>query len=180
MKVQLIRAGVGGITETDVSLATTSNAVVLGFSVRPETKASELARGEGVEIKTYTVIYEMIDDIHAALLGLLKPIQREDVIGRLEVLDVFNNTKEGRIAGGRITEGRMETNCPVRVYRDDVLIHSGQLNSLRRFKDDVASVPSGQECGFRLTNYSDLRTGDLIEAVHRYEEDPTLERAGRA
>ena len=180
VKVQLIRAGVGGITETDVSLATTSNAVVLGFSVRPETKASELARGEGVEIKTYTVIYDLIDDIHAALLGLLKPIQREDVIGRLEVLDVFNNTKEGRIAGGRITEGRMETNCPVRVYRDDVLIHSGQLNSLRRFKDDVASVPSGQECGFRLTNYSDLRTGDLIEAVHRYEEDPTLERAGRA
>ena len=180
VKVNLIRAGVGGITETDVSLATTSNAVVIGFNVRAETKAADLARGEGVEIKTYTIIYELIDDIHAALLGMLKPIQREDVIGRLEVLDVFNNTKEGRIAGGRITDGRMETNCPVRVYRDDVLIHSGQLNSLRRFKDDVATVLSGQECGFRLANYNDLRTGDLIEAVHRYEEAPTLERSGRA
>ncbi len=180
VKVLLIRAGVGGITETDVSLATTSNAVVIGFNVRPETKASDLARGEGVEIKSYTIIYELIDDIHAALLGMLKPILREEVIGRLEVLDVFNNTKEGRIAGGRITDGRMESNCPVRVYRDDVLIHSGQLNSLRRFKDDVATVQSGQECGFRLENYNDLRTGDLIEAVNRYEEAPTLERSGRA
>ena len=95
MGVHLIRAGVGGITETDVSLATTSNAVVIGFNVRPETKATDLARGEGVEIKTYNIIYELIDDIHAALLGMLKPILREEVIGRLEVLDVFNNTKEG-------------------------------------------------------------------------------------
>ena len=180
IRVDLIRAGVGGITETDVSLATTSNAVVIGFNVRPEAKALELGRGEGVEIKTYTVIYELIDDIHAALLGMLKPVMREEVIGRLEVLDVFNATKEGRIAGGQITDGRMDSNCPVRVYRDDVLIHTGQLNSLRRFKDDVASVQSGQECGFRIANFTDLRSGDLVEAFNRFEESPTLERAGRS
>lgn len=180
VRVSLIRAGVGGITETDVTLAATSEAVVIGFNVRPETKASELGRNEGVEVKTYTVIYELIDDIHAALLGMLKPVMREEVIGHLEVLDVFNATKEGRIAGGTITDGRMESNCAVRVYRDDVLIHSGSLNSLRRFKDDVATVQSGQECGFRIANFSDLRTGDLVEAYTRIEEAPTLERSGRA
>jgi translation initiation factor IF-2 len=180
IRVNVIRAGVGGITETDVSLAATSNAVVIGFNVRPESKASELGRSEGVDIKTYTIIYELVDDVHNALQGMLKPVMREEVIGHVEVRDVFTDSKEGRIAGGYVTDGRLERNCPVRVYRDDVLLHSGQLNSLRRFKDDVAAVQSGYECGFRIANFSDLRQGDLVEAFQRVEEAATLGRAGRA
>jgi translation initiation factor IF-2 len=180
IRVQVIRGGIGGITETDVSLAATSNAVVIGFNVRPETKAADLARAEGVDLKTYTIIYELLDDVHASLQGLLKPTVREEVIGHLEVRDVFSTTKEGRIAGGYVTDGRVERNVPVRVYRDNVVIHTGMLNSLRRFKDDVASVQSGFECGFRIANFNDLRQGDQIEAFMRIEEAPTLERAGRS
>ncbi len=180
VRVNVIRAGVGGITETDVALAATSNAVVIGFNVRPESKAADQARQDGVDLKTYTVIYELVDDVHAALQGLLKPVVREEVIGHMEVRDVFTNTRDGRIGGGYITDGRIERNAPVRVYRDNVVIHTGQLNSLRRFKDDVSSVQQGFECGFRVANFSDLRTGDLVEAFVRVEEQPTLERAGRA
>ena len=170
----------GGITETDVNLAASSNAVVLGFNVRPESKASELARTEGVDINSYTINYELIDDIHAALHGLLKPVVREEIIGHMEVRDVFSTTKEGRIAGGYVTDGRLERNVPVRVYRNDVIIHTGMLNSLRRFKDDVASVQSGYECGFRVANFNDLQAGDQIEAFMRVEEAPKLARAGRS
>jgi translation initiation factor IF-2 len=180
IRVEVIRAGVGGITETDVSLAATSNAVVIGFNVRPETKAGDLARDEGVDLKTYTIIYELVDDVHAALQGLLKPTVREEVIGHLEVRDVFSTTKDGRIAGGYVVDGRLERNVPVRVYRDDVVIHTGMLNSLRRFKDDVSSVQSGFECGFRIANFNDLREGDHIEAFMRIEEAPKLQRAGRS
>jgi translation initiation factor IF-2 len=180
IRVAVLRAGVGGITETDVSLAATSNAVVIGFNVRPEAKASDLARADGVDLKMYTIIYELVDDVHAALQGLLKPVVREEVIGHMEVRDVFSTTKDGRIAGGYVTSGRVERNTPVRVYRDDVIIHTGALNSLRRFKDDVASVQSGYECGFRVANFNDLRQGDQIEAFMRVEEAPKLERAGRS
>jgi translation initiation factor IF-2 len=180
IRVNVIRAGVGGITETDVNLAATSNAVVIGFNVRAETKAGELARSDGVDIKTYTIIYELVDDVHAALQGLLKPTVREEVIGHLEVRDVFSTTKDGRIGGGYVTDGRLERNVPVRVYRDDVIVFTGMLNSLRRFKDDVASVQSGFECGFRVANFNDLRTGDHIEAFMRVEEAPKLQRAGRS
>lgn len=180
VEVQLIRAGVGGITETDVSLAATSNAVVIGFNVRPELKASDLARNEGIDLKTYTIIYELINDVHAALEGMLKPIVREEVMGHAEIRDVFSVTKEGRIGGGYLTEGKIDRENLVRVYRDNVLIHSGNLNSLRRFKDDVGSVQSGQEFGFRVANFNDLRSGDVLEAVIRVEEKPTLERAGRS
>ncbi|HKJ00748.1 MAG TPA: translation initiation factor IF-2 [bacterium] len=180
IRVNVIRAGVGGITETDVNLAATSNAVVIGFNVRAETKAGDLARSEGVDIKAYTIIYELLDDVHAALQGLLKPVVREEVIGHMEVRDVFSTTKDGRIAGGYVTDGRMERNVPVRVYRDDVIIHTGMLNSLRRFKDDVPTVQSGFECGFRVANFNDLRQGDQIEAFMRVEEAAKLERAGRS
>jgi translation initiation factor IF-2 len=180
IRVYVIRAGVGGITETDVNLAATSNAVVIGFNVRPEAKAAEQARQEGVDVKTYTIIYELMDDVHAALQGLLKPVVREEVIGHMEVRDVFSPTKEGRIGGGYVTDGRLERNTPVRLYRDNVIIHTGSLNSLRRFKDDVATVQSGYECGFRVTNFNDLREGDIVEAFMRVEEAPRLERAGRS
>ena len=180
IRVEIIRAGVGGITETDVSLAATSDAIVLGFNVRPGPKAGELSRSEGVDVKTYTIIYELVDDIHAAMQGMLKPISREEVIGQVEVKDVFGTTKEGRIAGGIITEGKLERDAYIRVYRDNVVIHNGTLNSLRRFKDDVKEVQVGQECGFRIANFQDLQQGDLLEAYVRVEEVPTLERAGRS
>jgi translation initiation factor IF-2 len=178
--VEIIRAGVGGITETDVSLAATSDAVVIGFSVRPEAKASELARSEGVEIKLYTIIYELIDDVHAGLQGLLKPVVKEEVIGHCEVREVFNLSREGQIAGGYVTDGHIERTSQVRVFRDNVLVHTGAIGGLRRFKDDVAQVQSGYECGVRLANYNDVKPGDLIEAFIRVEEAATLERAGRA
>ncbi len=180
VKVEVIRAGVGGITETDVSLAATSDAVVIGFSVRPEVKAGDLARNEGVDVKTYTVIYELINDVRDALQGMLKPIVREEVVGHAEVKEVFTQTREGRIAGGVLTDGKLERNSLVRLYRDNVLVHTGALNSLRRFKDDVSSVAPGQEFGFRVANVNDIQPGDQLEAFVRIEEQPTLERAARS
>ena len=177
VRVAFIRAGVGGITETDVNLAGTSDAVVLGFSVRPESKAAELARSEGIEIKTYTVIYDMINDIHDALEGMLKPIQREEIIGHCEVRQVFSTTKDIKIAGGYITDGRVDRNSMVRLYRNDVLTHTGAIQTLRRFKDDVQNVQSGYECGVRIENFNDLQEGDLIEAFIVVEEVAKLERA---
>jgi len=179
-RVQILRAGVGGITETDVALAATSNAVVIGFNVRPEVKAADLSRSEGVEVKTYTIIYELINDVHDALVGLLKPITREEVVGHAEIKGVFSVTKAGRIAGGIVTSGKLERNSLVRLYRNNVLLHSGTLNSLRRFKDDVNSVQPGQEFGFMLANYTDIQEGDLLEVFVRIEETPTLERGGRS
>jgi len=179
IKLRIIRSGAGAISEGDVLLAAASNAVVIGFNVRPEVKAADLARSDGVDLKTYTIIYELVDDVHSALQGLLKPTLREEIIGHIEVRDVFSSTKDGRIAGGNVTDGRVERNTPVRVYRDNVIIHTGMLNSLRRFKDDVSSVQSGFECGFRIANFNDLREGDQIEAFLRIEEAPKLERAGR-
>jgi len=179
-KVEMIRAGVGGVTETDVSLAATTNAVVVGFNVRSDNKAAEQALGEGVEIKLYTVIYELINDVRDALQGLLKPIIREEIIGHGEVREVFSVSKEGQIAGSFIKDGRLERNGLVRLYRDDVLIHSGTLGSLRRFKDDVQQVAAGYECGLRISNCTDIRVGDIIEAYENVEEAQVLEESGRA
>jgi translation initiation factor IF-2 len=180
VRTEIIRAGVGGITETDVSLAGTSDAVVIGFNVRPEAKAAELARSEGVEIKPYTIIYELIDDVRASLTGMLKPVVREEISGHCEVRQVFNLSKEGQIAGGYIVDGKLERTSQVRVYRDNVIIHSGQVQTLRRFKDDVANVQSGFECGVRVQGFNDFKAGDLIEAFVRVEEKAKLEHAGRA
>ena len=178
-KVEIIRAGVGGLTETDVSLAATTNAVVVGFNVRADNKAAEQALGEGVEIKLYTIIYELINEVRDALQGMLKPIIREEIIGHGEVREVFSVSKEGQIAGSFIKDGRLERNGLVRLYRDDVLIHSGTLGSLRRFKDDVQQVAAGYECGLRISNCTDIRVGDLIEAYQNVEEAQVLEESGR-
>jgi translation initiation factor IF-2 len=177
--VEILRAGVGGITETDVGLAATSDAVVIGFAVRPEAKAAELARSEGVDIKLYTIIYQLIDDVHASLQGLLRPVVREEVIGHCEVRQVFHLSREGQIAGAYVTDGRVERNSQVRVFRDNVLVHTGPIGTLRRFKDDVSQVQSGFECGLRIANFNDVKQGDLIEAFVRVEEAPKLERAGQ-
>ena len=180
VRIEFVRSGIGGITETDVSLAASTDAVVIGFNVRSEAKATELARGEGVDVKTYTIIYELIDDMHAALQGMLKPIVREEIIGHCEVRQVFNMSREGAVAGGYVTDGRLERNSQVRLYRNNVVVHTGQIQGLRRFKDDVSNVQQGYECGVRLLNFNDLKEGDLIEAFIKVEEAATLQRAGRA
>ncbi|MDH5750967.1 MAG: translation initiation factor IF-2, partial [Deltaproteobacteria bacterium] len=152
----------------------------IGFNVRPEAKASELARNDGVDVKTYTVIYDLINDIHSALEGMLKPVIREEVVGQGEIKSVFSSSKAGRIAGGILNEGKLEKTHQIRLYRDNVLIHSGTLASLRRFKDDVDQIQAGQEFGCMVNNFSDIKEGDFIEAVVKTEITPTLARGGRS
>jgi translation initiation factor IF-2 len=180
VRVELVRAGVGGISETDISLADSTDAVVIGFNVRSEAKATELARSEGVDVKTYTIIYELINDMHAALQGMLKPIVREEIIGHCEIRQVFSLSREGAIAGGYVTDGRLDRNSQVRIYRNNVVVHTGQIQGLRRFKDDVSTVQQGYECGVKMLNFNDMKDGDLIEAFIKVEEAAKLERAGRA
>jgi translation initiation factor IF-2 len=178
-RVDIVRAGVGGISETDVSLAATTDCVVVGFNVRADSKAEEQAMAEGVEVKVYTVIYDLINEMRDVLQGMLKPIVREEIIGHVEVREVFSLSKEGMVAGSYIKDGRLERNSLVRLYRDDVLIHSGTIGSLRRFKEDVQNVTAGYECGLRLANHNDIRAGDLIEAYVNVEEAQVLQESGR-
>jgi translation initiation factor IF-2 len=173
--VNLVRTGIGGITETDVSLAATTNSIVIGFSVRPEAKAQDLAQREGIDVKLYTIIYELIDDVKAALQGMLKPLIREQVIGHLEVRGVFPSPKDGQIIGGFVNDGKLQRNSFFRLFRDNVLVHTGTISSLRRFKDDVSEVQQGFECGLRVMNYTDVRNGDLIEAFIKVEEKQLLD-----
>ncbi len=161
--VKVIHAGVGGITESDVSLAAASDAVVVGFSVRPEVAAEELARREGVEIKTYRIIYEVIADIHAAMEGLLEPEEKEIIVGRLEVREVFK-TPNSKIAGCMVTHGKITRSSKIRLLRDSKIIFEGQIHSLRRFKDDVKEVDQGYECGLGVENFQDVNRGDVFEA----------------
>jgi translation initiation factor IF-2 len=164
VKLRTIHNGVGGITETDVLLAAASGAIVIGFNVRPEPKAAALAESEGVDIRLYSVIYDAIADIKAAMEGLLEPTFKERVLGRAEVRQVFNVSKAGIIAGCYVVEGTMtRASSGVRVVRDHVPVYQGKLGSLRRFKDDVREVQQGYECGIGVENFSDLKTGDIIE-----------------
>jgi translation initiation factor IF-2 len=166
---RLIHAGVGGITESDVSLAAASNAAIVGFNVRANGQAKDLAERSGIEIRYYNVIYDLVDDIKAAMSGLLAPTLRENFLGNAEILEVFNITKVGNVAGCRVTEGRVERGANVRLIRDNVVIHEGRLSTLKRFKDEVREVQAGQECGMAFENYQDLRKGDIIECF-RVEE----------
>jgi translation initiation factor IF-2 len=161
--VRVLHAGVGGITETDVSLAQASRALVVGFNVRAGQQARELARRDGVEFRYYSVIYDIVDDAKAALEGLLKPTVREQFLGNAQVLQVFDISKIGRIAGCRVTEGVVKRGAKVRLIRDNVVIHDGSLKTLKRFKDEVREVKEGFECGMAFENYQDLRDGDVLE-----------------
>lgn len=163
VKVNVVAGGVGGITETDVSLAMTSNAVIFGFNTRADTKARDLAENEGVELRYYNVIYDLIDDVKAALSGMLSPELREEIVGIAEVRDVFRSPKFGLIAGCMVTEGTVYRSKPIRVLRDSIVIYEGELESLRRFKDDANEVRNGTECGIGVKNYTDVKVGDLIE-----------------
>jgi translation initiation factor IF-2 len=150
---------------------------VIGFNVRPEAKAQELAHSEGIDVKLYSIIYELIDEVKAGLQGLLKPLIREQVTGHLEVRQVFSSPREGQIVGGYVTDGHLQRNSFFRLFRENVLIQSGTIGSLRRFKEDVQDVQSGYECGLRIHNVNDVRAGDLIEAFIKVEEQQTLESA---
>jgi translation initiation factor IF-2 len=160
---RIVHAGVGGISESDVSLAATSGAVVIGFNVRAYKEAAEAADRSGIEIRYYNIIYNLVDDVKAAMSGMLSPTLREDMLGNADILEVFNISKIGKVAGCRVTDGRVERGANVRLIRDKVVVHEGKLSTLKRFKDEVASVVAGQECGMAFENYQDMRAGDVIE-----------------
>jgi translation initiation factor IF-2 len=158
-----VLAGVGGITESDITLAAASNAIVLGFNVRANAQARTAAEAAGIEIRYYNVIYDLVDDLKAAMAGLLSPDLRETPLGTAEILEVFSVSKTGKVAGCQVREGLVRRGARVRLIRDDIVIHEGELSSLRRFKDEVKDVNAGQECGMAFENYSDLKQGDVIE-----------------
>jgi translation initiation factor IF-2 len=174
VRARIVHSGVGGITESDVSLAATSGAVLLAFNVRANTQARETAEREGVEIRQYAVIYDLVDDIKQAMSGLLAPTVRETFLGNAEILEVFNISKVGKVAGCRVTEGKVERGAHVRLIRDNVVVHEGKLSTLKRFKDEVKEVVSGQECGMAFEGYHDMRQGDVIECFEVEHVQRTL------
>jgi translation initiation factor IF-2 len=163
---QIVHSGVGGITESDVALANASKAVVVGFNVRANVQAKAAADRDGVEIRYYNIIYDLVDDVKAAMSGLLSPTLREIYLGKAEILEVFNISNIGKVAGCRVSEGKVERGAKVRLIRDDVVIHEGTLSNLKRVKEEVREVPAGQECGMAFANYQDIRPGDAIECFN--------------
>ena len=174
VSVQVLGSGVGGISESDATMASTYGATVFGFNVRADKTAKTLLEREGVELRYYSVIYELIDDVKDALSGMLSPEIREEILGTAEVRDVFRSPRYGQIAGCMVIEGVVHRNKPIRVLRDNVVIYEGELESLRRFKDDVSDVRNGTECGIGVRNYNDVRAGDLIEVFDTKEIARTL------
>jgi translation initiation factor IF-2 len=173
VKLKVIHSSVGAITESDVALASASNAVILGFNVKPEPKAIKLAVQEGVDIRLYDVIYDAINEVKAAMEGLLEPKYVEKVTGRLEVRNLFTVPKYGIIAGSYVLEGKVTRGSAMRVVRDGQVIHQGKIDSLRRFKDDVREVTFGYECGVGVIGFSDLKVGDQVET---YELERVTQR----
>ncbi len=166
---RVVHAGVGGISESDIALAEASKAAVIGFNVRAHKEARELSEQLGIEIRYYNIIYNLVDDVKAAMSGLLAPTLRETMLGNASILEVFNISKVGKVAGCRVTDGVVERGQHVRLIRDNVVVHEGKLSTLKRFKDEVKEVQSGQECGMAFENYQDMRAGDVIEC-YRVEE----------
>ena len=175
VSVNIISSGVGGITESDVVLAAASNAMILGFNVRADSTARNVIKDSGVDVRYYSIIYEAIDDVKAAINGMLAPEVRENIIGLAEVKEVFKSPKLGNIAGSIVTEGYVKRTNPIRVLRDNVVIYEGELESLRRFKDDAKEVQSGTECGIGVKNYNDVKIGDQIECYERIEIARTID-----
>ncbi|HEY7218830.1 MAG TPA: translation initiation factor IF-2 [Candidatus Binatia bacterium] len=173
VKLRVIHGSVGGITESDILLAAASNAIVIGFNVRPESKGAVLAAKEGVDVRLYTIIYEAVADVRAAMEGMLEPTYREQTQGRVEIRQIFNIAGVGTIAGCYVTEGKISRGYMVRLLRDQVVVHEGKLASLKRFKDDVREVAAGYECGLSLDGFQDIKQGDVIEA---YERIPVIRR----
>ncbi len=174
VRARVLHTGVGGITESDITLANATGAVVLAFNVRAHKEARESAERAGVEIRYYNIIYDLVDDVKAAMSGLLAPTLRETMLGNAEIKQVFNITKVGNIAGCVVTDGKVERGAKVRLIRDSVVVHEGTLKTLKRFKDEVKEVQSGQECGMAFANYEDMRAGDIIECFRVEEIQRTL------
>ncbi len=169
VKVRVIHSGVGAIKESDILLAITASAIVVGFNVRPERSASALAEKEGIDIRLHTVIYELVDELKQAMAGLLEPIRREEILGRATVLEIFHITNVGTVAGCMLDEGVALSNASARLVRDNVVVHTGRLDSLRRFKEDVSEVRAGQECGMHFERYNDVKKSDEIEIFKTVE-----------
>jgi len=174
VRLNVLHSAVGAVTETDVNLATASNAIIIGFNVRPEVKAQGLAEKEGVDIRLYNVIYDAVEDVKKAMEGLLEPTLREKYLGRAEIRETFSVPKVGMVAGCYIQDGKVLRNAQVRLLRDNVVVYQGKMSSLRRFKDDVKEVATGYECGIGLENYNDLKVGDIIEAFEIEKVAATL------
>ena len=164
VRLNIIHSAVGAINETDVTLADASNAIIIGFGVRPDAKARAQAEKENVQIKTYSIIYKAIEDIDAARIGMLKPTEEEHQTGQAEVRETFRVPKAGLIAGCMVTEGEISRDDRVRVVRDGVVVFDGYFGSMRRFKDDVKSVKAGYECGLGIDKFQDIKVGDVLEA----------------
>ena len=166
VSARIVYSGVGGITESDVSLANASNAVIVGFNVRANSQARAHAERDGIEIRYYSIIYDLVDEVKKAMSGLLAPTLKEVFLGNAAILDVFNISKVGKVAGCRVTEGKVERGAKVRLIRDNVVVHEGTLSTLKRFKDEVREVPAGQECGMAFVGYQDMRKDDVIECFN--------------
>jgi translation initiation factor IF-2 len=160
---RVIHAGVGGITESDVTLAEASGVPIIGFNVRAHKEAREAAERDGIELRYYNIIYDLVDDVKKVMSGLLAPTLRETMLGNAQILEIFTVSKVGKIAGCRVTDGKVERGANVRLIRDNVVIHEGKLSQLKRFKDDAREVLAGQECGMAFENYQDMKVGDVIE-----------------
>ena len=175
VRVRVLHYGVGAITNTDVSLAEASNAPVIGFNVRANASARQVASQKGVEVRYYSVIYDLVDDVKAAASGLLSAEIRENFIGYAQIKEVFKVSGVGKVAGCIVTEGVARRSAGVRLLRDNVVIHEGTLKTLKRFKDEVPEVQSGQECGMAFENYEDIRNNDVIEIFERQEIERNLD-----
>ena len=169
VQVNVISKAVGQISENDVMLASASDAVIVGFQVRPSADARKLADREGVEINTYSIIYDALDDIKSAMVGMLDKVKKEVVTGQVEVRQVFKISKVGTVAGGLVSEGKVHNKDKAHVIRDGIVIYTGKLGSLKRFKDDVKEVVVGQDCGLNIESFNDIRVGDIVEGYEQVE-----------
>jgi translation initiation factor IF-2 len=174
VRVEVIHRGVGAINESDVLLAATSGAIIIGFHVRPDAGAREVAEREDVDVRLYSIIYEVVEEIRAAMEGMLSPDEKEVLLGTAEVRQLFKVPKAGTVAGCYITHGVIERGSKIRLVRDDVQIYMGELSTLKRFKDDVKEVREGYECGMSISNFNDIKVGDIIEAFKVEEVARTL------
>jgi len=172
--IKVVASGVGGISESDANLAIATGSIILGFNVRSDNAAKKIVEEEEIVLSYHSIIYELIDEVKSRLSGLLDPIVKEEIVGTAEVLEVFNSPKFGQVAGCTVIEGSILKSKPVRVLRDDVVIHQGEIDSLRRFKDDVGEVKSGTECGVGIKNYKDIQPGDKVEVFDRKEEAQSI------
>ena len=175
VKINVVHSGTGTIAESDVSLATVSDAIIIGFNIRPTSKVQTLASEENVDMRFYNVIYDVIKDVKSAIAGMMASTFEERIIGKAEVREIFHVPKVGTIAGCYVTEGKIERGQLIRILRDSVVLYEGRNSSLRRYKDDVKEVPSGYECGIGIENYNDIKVGDVLESYYLEEIKPEVE-----